>query len=170
VSLYFLNPSNAYLDLSFNHSSLTSSWILGRILITSAPLVSIWISGTIVSNTSTESYDFNSHGLDVNAYGPLVKAPTGQTSTRFPYNSLVIILSIYVPISVFLPLPLVPNSVTPAYSSENLIHLVQWMHLFMDVATNGPKFLSSTALLYSLCLLSWKPYYSEISCKSHSPP
>ena len=120
---------------------MVSSFILGRALKTFFPLVSILILEPMPSNTSNVSVLVSSHGLDLNAYGLLVKAPTGHKSITFPDNSDSIVFSKYVVISAFSPLPSNPISSTPATSVENLTHLVQCIHLVIIVLTSGPIFL-----------------------------
>jgi hypothetical protein len=58
----------------------------------------------------------NSHGLAVNEYGLEVNAPTGHKSITLPDISESKITSIYDSISVFIPLPIVPNLGKPTIS------------------------------------------------------
>ena len=57
------------------------------------PLVSILILDPIPSKTSKVSVFVNSQGLDLKAYGLLVKAPTGHKSITLPDNSESIVFS-----------------------------------------------------------------------------
>ena len=62
VNLCVFSPSQANLVLSLIHSSLTSSFSLGMILITSNPFASILIFEPRPSSTSTDSKCCSSHG------------------------------------------------------------------------------------------------------------
>ncbi len=81
------------------------------------------------------------------AFGFDTKAPTGHKSMTLPDISESRAVSKYVPICMSFPRPVEPSSGAPATSFANRIHLVQWIHLFIDVLMRGPIFLSSTARL-----------------------
>ena len=102
-----------------------SSFILGKTRFTSHPYVSTLIFDPIASITSILSVFFSSQGLASKTYGFEVKAPTGHKSITLADISDSIAFSKYVVICIFSPLPIAPNSSTPATSVANLIHLVQ---------------------------------------------
>merc|ERR1719447_1122761 len=77
-------PSYEKRPLSASHSSLTSSFKRGTILRRSPARVDTTMFVPTASITSIESVFLVSHGRAVKAYGFEVKAPTGQTSIRFP--------------------------------------------------------------------------------------
>ena len=64
-------------------------------------------------------------GLDLNAYGLEVNAPTGHRSIIFPESSELKTREVYPPISVVLPRLKVPRELAPATSVINRTHLVQ---------------------------------------------
>src|ERR1700722_81814 len=98
VSRWNRRPSYAYRALSLIHSSLTSSLVRGWIRITWTPRESTRMFDPTESRTSIDSVFFSSQGLAWNAYGLLVRAPTGHRSTTFPDSSESIVFSTYIPI------------------------------------------------------------------------
>ena len=55
------------------------------------------------------------------------------------------------------PRPMAPISETPATSVVKRMQRVHWMHLFIEVLTSGPMYLSSTARLFSTKRLESTP-------------
>ncbi len=186
VSRWVVRPSQAKRDLSLIHSSLMSSFNRGKTRMTTIPRLSTRMFEPSPSRTSTVSVWYSSHGRALKAYGLDVKAPTGHRSMTFPESSVSNAVSRYVPICKSFPRPVDPSSGAPATSFANRTHLVQWMHLFIEVCIishapdmskpptliSGPMFLSSTARFPPT---SWNlplsaPYRIDWSCRSHSPP
>ena len=89
--------------------SLISLLFLGKILKISESLKLTYILLPRLSVKSIVSFDLNSQGLVLKAYGIEVKAPTGHKSITFPEISELNILEIYPPISVDTPLFKVPK-------------------------------------------------------------
>ena len=81
-----LGRGGGRLVLSEIHSSLTSSFVLGWMRITSPPRVSTLIAGPQPSRTSTDGVERYSQERLVKALGLDVSAPTGHKSTTFPGN------------------------------------------------------------------------------------
>src|ERR1700722_659344 len=68
------------------------------------------------------------------------------------------------------PRPIAPSSGTPATSVAKRTQRVHWMQRFIEVFTKAPRYLSSTARLFSWKRLESTPYAMAWSCRSHSPP
>src|SRR5712672_52585 len=68
------------------------------------------------------------------------------------------------------PRPIAPSSGTPATSVAKRTQRVHWMQRFIEVFTRAPRYLSSTARLFSRNRLLSTPYAMAWSCRSHSPP
>src|SRR5882757_9744638 len=68
------------------------------------------------------------------------------------------------------PRPVAPISGTPQTSAAKRTQRVHWMQRFIEVLTSAPRYLSSTARLFSWKRLESTPYAMAWSCRSHSPP
>ena len=139
---------------------------------------SFWIK----SRGSNQWSHFNQHVsfprafIVVKANGLLVSAPTGhgQTSTTLPDISESKTFSIWhVPISIEFPLPVTPRSSTPAISSANRTHLVQWKYILSswwtwkvpDSCLQGTDLWGTVGELYYVCQVTqnllWNCWVSE---------
>src|ERR1700754_3317416 len=68
------------------------------------------------------------------------------------------------------PRPVAPISGAPATSAEKRTQRVRWIQRFIEVLTSAPRYLSSTARLFSAKRLVSTPWPIAWSCRSHSPP